>query len=309
MSRGATGPGHAGKSSTRKTASAPPTPGAPHPPESPGAAITSRHHPLPKLIRSLRQRPAREASGLSFVEGVRLVAEAGRLGQHEGILETLIVAPDLLRSAVGQGVAAQVRRLGVPCREVSAEVFQSISLRDSPQGIGLLVRQRWTPLDALQLDDSRGAAGGPAGVALDGVRDPGNLGTILRTADAAGSPGVILLGHTADPYDPLAVRASMGALFSQHLVRASFEQLVAWCRRRGYTLVGTSCSATADYWSVSYRAPAVLLMGNERTGLSPAQQAACDVVVRIPMAGRSDSLNLAVATGIVLYELRRAASS
>jgi TrmH family RNA methyltransferase len=136
------------------------------------------------------------------------------------------------------------------------------------------------------------------------------LGTIIRTSDAAGGAGVILIGDSTDPYDPTSVRASMGSLFAQRLARTGFEELLVWSRRQGYALVGTSGTAELAYDSPApalagvYGGPLVLLLGSERRGLSPEQLSACDLVVKIPMAGRCDSLNLAVAAGIVLYEIR-----
>jgi TrmH family RNA methyltransferase len=125
----------------------------------------------------------------------------------------------------------------------------------------------------------------------------------MRTADAVGCAGLILLGDTADPYHPDAVRASRGTLFALRLVRASVADLVAWTRRHGVGVVGTSPSAAVEYRGVRYARPLVLLMGSERAGLSAAERALCDRLVRIPMAGSSDSLNLAVSTGVLLYEL------
>jgi TrmH family RNA methyltransferase len=267
--------------------------------------ITSRANPFVRDVRALRERSRREASGRLFVEGIRLVTAAVRQGHRP---ETLLVSPDTLTSALALDLVHAQAAAGVPVRHCTAHVFAGLSWRERPQGLGAILRQRWTPLAALS------AGGGPPGsavaapgwIALDAVRDPGNLGTILRTADAAGCAGVILLGHTADPYDPVAVRASMGAVFALPLVRTDFPALLAWCARTGVPLVGTSPLAPVDYRAARYRPPVVLLMGNERTGLSPQQQAACSRVVRIPMAGQSDSLNLAVATGIMLFELRRA---
>jgi TrmH family RNA methyltransferase len=135
------------------------------------------------------------------------------------------------------------------------------------------------------------------------VQYPGNLGTILRTCDAVGGAGLILVGPATDPYDPAAVRASMGAVFSQRLVRASREELAAWKRRHTCLVVGTSPAAAAHYRTVSYRPPVVLCMGSEGHGLSQDLKALCDVMVRIPMVGRCDSLNVGVAASIVLYEI------
>ncbi len=140
-------------------------------------------------------------------------------------------------------------------------------------------------------------------MALDQVHSPGNLGTILRTGDAVGASGLILLGDSVDPYDPACVRATMGAIFAQRLVRATAQEFAAWKRRSGVRLVGTSPHAAHDYRGVSYPARTVLFMGGERKGLSEERQRLCDDLVRIPMVGRGDSLNLAIATGVLLYEV------
>jgi TrmH family RNA methyltransferase len=212
-------------------------------------------------------------------------------------IETCVVAPDLLTSRVGQETVDRLREAGTPVLEVTAEVFRSLSAKEGPQGIGAVVRQRWLPLADADPEE------GLCWVALDAVQDPGNLGTVLRTSDAVGGAGVILLGQTTDPYDPGALRASMGAVFTQRLVRAGFDQLLSWKDAHGCSLVGTSDAADAEYREVSYGPRLILLMGSERQGLSREQQAQCDLVVRIPMAGKSDSLNLAVASGVMLYEI------
>jgi TrmH family RNA methyltransferase len=193
-------------------------------------------------------------------------------------------------------VRAQKQR-GVPCLEVAPDVFRSLAFKDVAQGIGAVVHQRWE-----RWKRSRSRRWADRGFALDGVQYPGNLGTILRTCDAVGGGGVFLLGHATDPYDPAAVRASMGGVFTQRLVRTRFDEFAAWKGQRGVTVAGTSPSAPTDYRTVPYRPPFVLLMGCERGGLSAEHQAACDVMVRIPMVGRCDSLNLAISTGVVLYE-------
>ncbi len=256
--------------------------------------ITSSANPQVKAIRALRQRKQREASGQFVIEGIRPVATAIEQG---AAVVRLVVAPDLLQSDVARALVAGQQAAGTPVLAVSAAVFASLSLKDGPQGIAAVVAQQWHPLAAVD------AAAGGVWVALDSVADPGNLGTILRTADAVGARGVVLLGNTTDPYDPAALRASMGAVFTQRLVRATFADVTAHCRQHGVLLVGTSDAAATHYRAASYRAPLMLLMGSERQGLDAAQQAACAVVVHIPMRGTSDSLNLAVATGVLLYEV------
>ena len=161
-----------------------------------------------------------------------------------------------------------------------------------------MVRQNWLPLERVTPQP------GETWVALDAVADPGNLGTILRVNDAVGGRGVILLDHSTDPYDPGAVRASMGSLFSQVLVRAVFEEFAAWKLRIGVPLIGTSGAADQDYHASVYPEKMVLLMGSERQGLQEHHLALCDALVSIPMRSRAaDSLNLAVATAVVLYEV------
>ena len=255
--------------------------------------ITSPSNAHVKQVRALRQRKERERTGLYFAEGIRIVTEAVALSAG---VETLVAAPELLKSAHARALVAVQSAQGVPVLELSAEVFAGLSSRDGPQGLGAVLRQRTEALDNVTPGAER------CWVALDAAQDPGNIGTILRTSDAVGGAGLILLGHAADPYDPAAVRASMGALFAQRIVRADWESFAAWKLRHAVTVMGTSDKAEQDYRGAVYSPPLVLLMGSEREGLSLAQQAVCDRMVRIPMVGRSDSLNLAVATALVLYE-------
>lgn len=307
--------------------------------------IASRTNKRVTAIRRLHSRREREETGLFWAEGIRIVVEAASLGAR---FETLVVAPALLRSEVAKDLVASQRERSTPVIEVSGDVFESLSVKDGPQGLGAVIRQQWSDLAKLQADEkpaqprmtvsaqssqapASGGAGqssappgtgqGPASqetpppqgpplwVALDAVQDPGNLGTIIRTSDAAGGHGVVLTGQATDPYDPASVRASMGSLFAQRLARGTFAELMSWAKAQELTVVGTSGAAAKAYDDKScastYKKPLVLLMGSEREGLSAEQQAACDLVVKIPMVGRCDSLNLAVATGIMLYEIRR----
>jgi TrmH family RNA methyltransferase len=258
------------------------------------AMISSRGNPAVKAIRALAGRKQREQSGLFFVDGLHLV---GAAAQQQAEIETCVVAPDLLTSAFGQELARTLGQRGAKLVDVTADVFHSLAAKEHAQGIGVVARQRWQSLACAR------PQAGQCWVALDTVHYPGNLGTILRTCDAVGAAGVILLGNTTDPYDPAAVRASLGAIFSQRLARASFSEFADWRRRHRLAVVGTSPGARLDYQAVAYQAPLVLLMGSEPRGLSREQQALCDIVVNIPMVGNSDSLNLAVATGIMLYEI------
>jgi TrmH family RNA methyltransferase len=211
------------------------------------------------------------------------------------MIEMAIFCPERLTSTTAWEFVASQRQGGTPLLEVSADVFARLVFKESGQGIGVVVRQRWTKLDDLPAGEPR------CWVALEAVQYPGNLGTVLRTADAVGCGGVILLDNATDPYDPAAVRASMGGVFSQRLVRASSAEFNSWKQRHSLVVVGASPSAATDYRALDYPLPLVLLMGRERGGLSPALSAICDATVRIPMVGRCDSLNLAISTGIMLY--------
>ncbi|HEY3082539.1 MAG TPA: RNA methyltransferase [Chloroflexota bacterium] len=249
-----------------------------------------------KDLRALRQRKERERTGLFLAVGTRIVGEALALGAP---IELLVAAPELLRGQFASGVLDRAGRAGVPTLELTVAAMASLVENDGRHGLAAVVRQRWTPLESLRPGAEE------CWVALDAVQYPGNLGAVLRTAEAVGAAGLILLEQTADPHDPAAVRASMGALFAQRLVRTRFAELSVWAMRHGAALIGSSPSAGLDYRAATYPRRLVLLLGGEAHGLSPGQLAACDRVVRIPMAGRGDSLNLAVAAGLLLYEVYR----
>lgn len=256
--------------------------------------LTSFSNQKVKLIRKLEQKKYRQETGLFFIEGLHTVGEAVQVGAP---IESLVIAPELLVSEFGKSLVAHPNVKDVDRIEVSKEIYEAIAHKEGPQGIGALVRQDWQILETVQVKPS------DCWLALDAIADPGNLGTIMRTADAVGVRGVILLGNATDPHDPTAVKASMGAIFSLALVQTHWETFEHWVSNQGITLVGASDSATADYREIAYTRPLALLMGSERHGLSSQQQAACDWMAAIPMVGRSDSLNLAVATGVMLYEI------
>jgi TrmH family RNA methyltransferase len=252
--------------------------------------IASRANPQIKRIKRLFHRRDRDETGLFFAEGMQLVSEAVAMGAE---IETLVIARELLGA---EQTAFVDSHAGVPRLEVTAEVLNSISPKDGHQGIAAVIRQRWARLADVRMDDEA------VWVALDQIGHPGSLGTILRVSDAVGGRGVILIGDSSDPYDPVAVRASLGAVFSQGLVRTTFEEFAAWKRERVAFVLGTSPRAEGDYRQAQYRRPLVVLMGS-RLGLTGGEQAICDMMVQIPMAGRVDSHHVAVATALVLYEV------
>jgi TrmH family RNA methyltransferase len=259
---------------------------------SPARQVTSLTNPTVKAVRALHLRKEREESGLFLAEGLKLVGEAIALGHAPRIL---LYGPEARALPFLKHVADKTTAAGGEVIEVTREILEKISRRDNPQMVVAVFAQRFTDLAGL---DPHAA---DVWVALQAVRDPGNLGTIVRTADAAGCGGVILVGDCCDPFSVEAVRATMGSIFAVPLYRASVEAFLAWRRDWPGAVVGTLLSAATDYRRADYRRPSLILMGNEQAGLPPELAAACDVNVKIPMRGRADSLNLAVATGIMIY--------
>ncbi len=250
--------------------------------------VTSLTNPTVKFVRALHMRKTRQESGLFLVEGLKSVTEAVELGHPPKILlhgEAAGAHPLLQRAAA---VAEETL-------EVSPAILEKISRRDNPQTVLGVFAQAFTDIADLN------AAAARCWIALECVRDPGNLGTIIRTADAAGCGAVILIGDCCDPYSVEAVRATMGSVFAVPMVKATPEAFLAW--RAGWpgSVIGTLLTATTDFRAGPYRDPSLILMGNEQAGLTPALAAACDVSVKIPMRGRADSLNLAVAAGVMIY--------
>lgn len=254
--------------------------------------VTSLSNPTVKAARGLHLRKEREESGLFLAEGLKIVAEAFEHGRTPRIL---MYGPDAAAHHLVKAIAAATLKASGEVLEVSRDILEKVSRRDNPQTVVAVFEQAFTPLAALE-PKSAGAW-----VALQAVRDPGNLGAIVRTADAAGCGGVILVGDCCDPYSVEAVRATMGSIFAVPLYKATVDEFLAW--RQGWpgSVVGTLLTATVDHRSAEYRAPTLILMGNEQAGLPPELAAACDVNVKIPMRGRADSLNLSVATGIMIY--------
>jgi TrmH family RNA methyltransferase len=255
-------------------------------------AVTSLSNPTVKAVRALHLRKERDETGLFVAEGLKNVTEGVELGHAPRILlfGKDAASHPLLRKALAATEAARGEVI-----EVTHDILAKVSRRDNPQAVVGVFAQAYRPLEAVDA----GTAG--CVVALHRVRDPGNLGTIVRTADAAGCGGVILVGECCDPYSVEAVRATMGSIFAVPLTRATETEFAAW--RAGWpgSVVGTLLSADVDHRAADYRKPALILMGNEQQGLPPEMAALCDLAVKIPMRGRADSLNLSVATGIMIY--------
>ena len=259
--------------------------------------VTSLVNPIIKDIKALTNKKDREQSGAFMAEGLKLVIDALELGWT---IRTLVYAKAAKDKPLVQQVAAKTVAHGGLVLEVSEKVLSSITRRDNPQMVVGIFEQSWKKLSEVRpiKDETY--------VALDRVRDPGNLGTIIRTADAAGASGVLLVGDCTDPFSLETVRATMGSVFALPVTRCSQDEFLAWQKSAGVEVVATHLAGSVDYRTVDYaRKPVVILMGNEQSGLPDALAKAADRTVRIPQQGLADSLNLAVATGVMLFEARR----
>ncbi|WP_019444166.1 TrmH family RNA methyltransferase [Brucella abortus] len=261
--------------------------------------VTSLANPIVKDLRSLALKKFRDQQGVFLAEGLKLVIDAL---EQDWRIKTLVFAKSGKGNKTVEQVAARTFAKGGLVLEVTEKVISAITRRDNLQMVAGVFEQQYHQLAGLK------PKGNDVYVALDRVRDPGNLGTVIRTADAVGAKGVILIGDTTDPYSLETVRATMGSVFSVPLYRASEADFLNW--RKGFSglVVGTHLKGAVDYRTIPYaNKPVILIMGNEQQGLPDSLAGACDKLARIPQAGRADSLNLAIATGVMLYEIRREA--
>jgi TrmH family RNA methyltransferase len=259
--------------------------------------VTSLANPIIKDIKALSQKKSRDESRTFLAEGLKLVIDALDRGWT---IRTLVYAKAGKGKPLVEKVAARTVAAGGLVLEVSEKVMSSITRRDNPQMVAAVFEQRWTPLKDIQ------PTGSETWIALDRVRDPGNLGTIIRTADAAGASGVILVGDCTDPFSMETVRATMGSMFALPLVKTTPADFLKWKKSVDARLVATHLAGAVDYRTIDYRSkPVILMMGNEQSGLPDELAQAADKLARIPQVGMADSLNLAVATGVMLFEVRR----
>jgi TrmH family RNA methyltransferase len=257
--------------------------------------ITSFSNETVKRLRSLRDKKARRSEGLFLAEGLRIIAEA----RDEGRL------PEILAFSGAGGVhplaaeiIAETEDHGGDVIETTPDILTKMSGKDNAQMLLGAYRQPGTALS--QIDRKRS----DLWLVAQALRDPGNIGTILRTADAVGAGGLILVDDCADPFSVEGVRASMGAIFTQQIAAAPWLEFLDWLRSGDGQLVGTSLKATDDYLEGEYRRPCFLLIGNEQQGLPADYEAECDLLVKIPMAGRADSLNAAIAAAVMAFQVR-----
>ncbi|MFN3748353.1 MAG: TrmH family RNA methyltransferase [Sphingorhabdus sp.] len=256
--------------------------------------ITGFSNPLVKRVRSLREKKHRKREGLFLAEGLRILTEAREAGF---LPEMLFRCPDRDAHSLEIALEGDVLAAGGDVIETSADILAKLSGKDNPQTVIGVYREIATPLESLD----RNAA--QIWLVAQAMRDPGNLGTMLRTGDAVGAGGLILLDDCTDPFSVEAVRASMGAIFTQKLVQCRWDEFLPWLRRGSGQLIGTSLQTDVDYQTPTYEAPCFILTGNEAQGLPEAYEAECDLLVKMPMRGKADSLNAAVATAVMAYEV------
>lgn len=263
--------------------------------------ITAFSNPLIKRVRGLRDKKHRREEGLFLAEGLRILTEA----EEAGFLpEYIFHAAGSAERPLVERLVAAVEAAGGEAIETVPDILTKLSGKDNAQTVIGVYRAFDTALERIGRDAA------PIWIVAQALRDPGNLGTMLRTGDAVGAGGLILIDDCVDPFSVEAVRASMGAMFTQKIAQARWEEFVPWLRGVAGQLIGTSLNATTDYQAPRYASPAFLLTGNEAQGLPAEYEAECDLLVKIPMMGKADSLNAAVATAVMAYELlnqRRAA--
>ncbi|MBX9683722.1 MAG: RNA methyltransferase [Hyphomicrobium sp.] len=258
--------------------------------------ITSLTNDRIKAIRALDMRKVRRETGLFVAEGASLLITAR---DHGCVPQTLVYQTGSAESGITRGLVTWALKEGADVLEVSEAVLAKLASKDNPQTVLGVFKQVFAAVP-----DPGHVDGSQTWLALEEVRDPGNLGTIVRTADAVGCAGVILVGTCCDPHSLDAIRATMGSIFSVPLVRMERDTFVDLVRRWPGDVIATHLEATQDFRSRTYRGPEMLVMGSEGPGLSEGVAAACTLRVKIPMAGQLDSLNLAIATAITLYQIR-----
>ena len=257
--------------------------------------VTAFSNATVKLLRSLRDKKARRAEGLFLAEGLRIIAEA----RDSGFLPEIVVfADEGAKHPLAMEIVAAAEAAGGDAIRTNDDILTKISGKDNAPLLLGAFRQPDVSLDRLDRSAS------DLWLVAQALRDPGNVGTMLRTGDAVGAGGLILVDDCADPYSVEAVRASMGAIFTQTVAAASWSEFLPWLRGGKAQLVGTSLKTNTDYLEARYDKPCFLLVGNESQGLPAAYEDACDLLVKIPMAGRADSLNAAIAAAVMAFQVR-----
>lgn len=256
--------------------------------------ITGFSNPIIKKLRSLRDKKHRQKEGLFLAEGLRLLTDARESGK---LPIMLIMAMGRTPHPLLDALESDVLRSGGEIIEVPDEILSKITGKKNPQSVTGVFKEWDTSLNALNRKRAQ------IWLVAQALRDPGNLGTMLRTGDAVGAGGLILIDECADPFSAEAVRASMGAIFTQELARARWDDFLTWLRAEPAQLIAASLRDAQPYRKAPYQAPCFVLVGNESRGLPEEYEQACDLRVTLPMKGRADSLNAAIAAAILSYEV------
>ena len=264
--------------------------------------IESSKNPTIRALLRLRERRAREREGRYLIEGARELTRALQAGVAlEGLYYAEALLNDEGRRLLGHGAFGHsgVGPGGLERTSLSQDAFERLSLRQNPDGVLGLARMEPGALGALEPPENALV------LVLDGLEKPGNLGALLRTADAGGLAAVFATGAGTDLYNPNVIRSSLGSLFSRPVLAVSPEGALEWLRARGFALVAATPHASQSYWDADLRGPTALLLGAEDVGLSAAWLEAATTRVAIPMRGLADSLNVATAGAILIYEALR----
>jgi RNA methyltransferase, TrmH family len=249
-----------------------------------------------RFIKKLQQaRSLREQQKLFYVEGVRNFVQ---VTDNAFDIETIIYSDKLCTSSLVRKLVRQHKRAGIAVLKVSPEEFRSISTTQRASGVGAIVKQKWTGLESIPLDRPS------CWIVLEKIQSEGNLGTLIRTSEAVGGAGFILLGDI-EPYAPTVVRVTMGGMFQQQFIRSSLEEFQVWIQQNHLTVLGASPDAALSFHDVDYPNTTFLFLGEERKGLTEEQRTLCSQSLRIPMVSKADSLNLGVAGSLLLYEVLR----
>ena len=262
--------------------------------------ISSSQNPAVKAVKSLKNRRDREEKGLYYVEGLRIVEEA--LKERADIAE-IAVSEEFAADLRNTGILSQIEALKLKTYLLPQKLFKEITDTETPQGILAIMRIR---RHELKRDlDKNGLY-----LILDSIRDPGNLGTMIRTADAAGFSGVILSKGCVDPYNPKVLRSTMGSVFHMPVYQASdITETVKYLKENGISLYVTHLEGKASIFQANMGSGAAIVIGSEAEGVGEDLKSLADLLVRIPMPGRAESLNASVAAGIMMYEAVRQRTS
>jgi TrmH family RNA methyltransferase len=257
--------------------------------------IDSPKNELVKEVVRLRERRERDRSGQFVIEGTRELERALSAGVP---LRELLLSPELARPEA-LALASRAERSGIPVSELGSDAFSRASIRENPDGVMALAPTWRTELAEFE------PPADPLLVVLDGLEKPGNLGALLRTADAVDADAVFVTGRGTDPFNPNVIRSSMGSVFSRPLLAVESEELREFLRTNGIRVVTTSPAGDQPYWNADLRGAVAVVLGTEHQGLGPEWLTAADSSVFIPMSGMADSLNVGVAGALMLYEALR----